>query len=187
MAKKAKHITRSMLSSDERMVYESRPSALIYMISASFAVIIGLIALLIYLWKYIPDAPALPYIQEYIDGEYGQYIEWAALGIFVICVLYFIVKWLKWGSTVYAVTDERVITQKGILNKTYEDIPLGQITNMNVSQSIGKRILGYGTIHFTTQSSQGRAGNIRWDGVPGPLRVRSKVQEVMDTRVKPKE
>lgn len=186
MAKKAKHITRSMLSSDERMVYESRPSAIIYMISASVAIIIGLLALLVYLWRYIPDAPDLPYIQEYLDGEYGQYIEWAALGIFVLCLLYFIVKWFKWGSTVYAVTDERIITQKGILNKTYEDIPLGMVANMNVSQSIGKRMLGYGTINFATQSAQGRMGTIKWEAVPDPLRVRSKVQEVMDTRVKPK-
>ncbi|MDQ1372396.1 MAG: hypothetical protein QG582_1312 [Candidatus Thermoplasmatota archaeon] len=186
MAAKAKRISRSLLSSDERMVYESRPSAFIYMMSASFVIIIGLLALLVYLWQYIPDAPGLPYVQEYLDGEYGQYIEWAALGIFVICLLYFTVKWFKWGSTVYAVTDERIITQKGILNKTYEDVPLGQVTNMNITQSIGKRMLGYGTIQFATQSSQGRKDFIKWEAIPNPLTVRRKIQEVMDVRVKPK-
>jgi membrane protein YdbS with pleckstrin-like domain len=187
MARKAKHIPRGMLSSDERMVYESRPSAIKYMVSATIVIIIGLLALLVFLWQYIPDAPELPYIQEYVDGEYGQYVEYAALGIFVLCLVYFIVKWFRWGSTIYAITDERIITQRGILNKTYEDIPLGMITNMNVSQSIGKRMLGYGTIYFATQSSQGRKGSVVWEAVPGPLTVRRKIQEVMDVRVKPKE
>lgn len=176
-----------MLSSDERMVFESRPSAIKYMVSASIAMVIGLLALAVYLWKYLPDPPELPYIQEYLDGEYGAYVEYAALGIFVLCLLYFIIKRFRWGSTVYAVTDERIITQKGILNKTYEDIPLGMVTNMNVSQSIGKRMLGYGTIHFATQSSQGRRGAMAWEAVPDPLVVRRKIQEVMDVRVKPKE
>jgi len=187
MARKAKHIPRSMLSSDERMVYESRPSAIKYMVSASIVIIIGLLALLVFLWQYLPEPPGIPYIQEYLDGEYGQYIEYAALGIFVLCLLYFVIKWFRWGSTIYAITDERIITQRGILNKTYEDIPLGMITNMNVSQSIGKRMLGYGTIYFATQSSQGRKGSVVWEAVPGPLTVRRKIQEVMDVRVKPKE
>jgi uncharacterized membrane protein YdbT with pleckstrin-like domain len=187
MARKAKRIPRSMLSSDERMVFESRPSALKYMVSASFVMIIGLLSLAVFLWKYLPDPPELPYIQEYIDGEYGTYIEYAALGIFVLCFLYFVVKWFRWGSTVYAVTDERIITQRGILNKTYEDIPVGMVTNMNVSQSVGKRMLGYGTIYFATQSSQGRRGSMAWEAVPNPLVVRRRIQEVMDVRVKPKQ
>lgn len=187
MARKAKHISRSMLSSDERIVFESRPSAIKYMIPASIAIIIGLSALAVFLWKYIPDPPELPYIQEYLDGEYGEYVEYAALGVFVLCLLYFVVKWLRWGSTVYAVTDERIITQRGILNKTYEDIPLGMVTNVSVSQSIGKRMLGYGTVIFATQSSQGRRGSLAWEAVPSPLKVRRKMQEVMDVRVKPKE
>jgi uncharacterized membrane protein YdbT with pleckstrin-like domain len=186
MAAKAKRISRSLLSSDERMVFESRPSAIIYMMGASFAIIIGLLALLVYAWQYIPDAPEIPYLQEYLDGEYGEYIGWAALGIFVICFLYFVVKWFKWGSTVYAVTDERIITQKGILNKTYEDVPLGQVTNMNVHQTLGKRMLGYGTIKFATQSTHGRKEFIVWEAIPSPLTVRRKIQEVMDVRVKPK-
>jgi membrane protein YdbS with pleckstrin-like domain len=176
-----------MLSSDENMIYESRPSAKKYMIAATVVMLIGLLALALFLWKFLPEPPDLPYIQEYLDGEYGDYIEWAALGIFVLCLLYFIAKWFRWGSTVYAVTDERIITQRGILNKVYEDIPLGMITNMNVSQTLGKRMLGYGTVYFATQSSQGRKGSIVWEAVPKPLAVRRKIQEVMDVRVKRRE
>lgn len=185
MAKKAKLIPKGLLSSDERVVFESRPSALKYMIAGSVVMLIGIASLVLYAWQYIPDAPSIPYLSEYLDGEYGEYIEWVLLGIFALALLYFIAKWLRWGSTVYAITDERVITQKGILNKVYDDVPLTQITNVDVSQSIGKRMVGYGTIVFSTTGSTGRKDSVVWEAVPAPLTVRRKLQEVMDVRVKP--
>jgi uncharacterized membrane protein YdbT with pleckstrin-like domain len=187
MAGKAKLIPSKLLSSDERMVFESRPSAIRYMKSASLAIIIGLAALVIYAWKYIPDVPDIPYISEYMANEdYGQYIQLAFGAVFVLSLLYFAYRWLRWGSTIYAITDERVITQKGILNKHYEDIPLVQITNVDMSQSIGRRMLGYGTIIISTQGTTGSKNSVVWEAVPDPIRVRRKIQEVMDIRVKPK-
>jgi len=184
MARKAKRIPRALLSPDERVVYESRPCAVKYMTSAAIVILIGLGALVVYLWQFLPNPPDLPYVQEYLDGENGEYVGYAFLGIFVLAFLYFLVKWFRWGSTVYAVTDERIITQKGILNKTYDDIPLGMVTNVDISQSIGKRVLRYGTIYFSTQSSKGRQGTVVWDAVSHPLVVRRKIQEVMDVRHK---
>jgi hypothetical protein len=34
--------------------------------------------------------------------------------------------------------------------------------------------------------SSGRKGDVVWEAVPDPFRVRRKIQEVMDVRVKPK-
>jgi membrane protein YdbS with pleckstrin-like domain len=187
MAGKAKLIPDKLLSSDERVILESRPSAIKYMKSASLAILVGLAALVVFAWEYIPDVPDIPYLSEYMANEdYGQYIQWAFLGLFVLSFVYFDYRWLRWGSTVYAVTDERIITQRGILNKSYEDIPLVQITNVDMSQSIGKRMLGYGTIVISTQGTTGRKDSVVWEAVPDPIRVRRKIQEVMDVRVKPK-
>jgi len=88
---------------------------------------------------------------------------------------------------VYAATDERIITQKGILNKTYEDIPLKMITNIDLSQSLGKRAMGYGTMVFSTQGMGGRKADVVWDAVPNPMSVRRKLQEAMDSRVRPEQ
>jgi len=103
-------------------------------------------------------------------------------------MLFFSYRRMKWGSTVYAATDERIITQKGIFNKTYEDIPVTMITNIDLAQSLGKRALGYGTMVFSTQGmSGGRKADIVWEAVPNPFDVRRKIQEVMDIRTKPKD
>ena len=108
------------------------------------------------------------------------------LAIFVIAFVYFLDKWMRWGSTIYAVTDERIITQRGILSKEYDDVELPMIASVDVSQPFSKRMLGYGTIRFSISGSAGRKDTVTWEWVPDPLGVRRKVQEVMDIRVKPK-
>jgi membrane protein YdbS with pleckstrin-like domain len=183
---KARMIPRGMLSSDERVIVETRPSAWLHMKAGSLSVVLGLIALLIYGWENISQLPDIPYLTDAQNGDYGQYIQWALLGVFVICMLFFVARWLIWTSTVYAATDERIIKQHGILGKTYEDIPLTMITNIDLGQSIGKRVLGYGTIIFSTQGLGGKKADMVWEAVPNPLKVRRSLQEVMDIRVKPK-
>lgn len=188
MADKARLIPRKMLSSDERVIFETRPSAWLYMKAASLALIIAVIALIGFAWAYIPDSPEIPYFSEALDGEYGEYIQWALLAVFVLMMLGFTIRWLRWSGTVYAATDERIITQRGIINKTYEDIPVTMISSVDLAQSIGKRALGYGTIVFSTQGqSGGRSAGLVWEAVPDPFAVRRRIQEVMDTRAKPKE
>lgn len=187
MSRKAKLIPRKMLSGDERLVLESRPSAWLYMKAASVSLFIAIVAALAYVWRWIPGAPEIPYYTEAMEGEYGVLLSWAILGMIAVAVLFFIARWLRWSSTVYAVTDERIITQRGIVNKTYEDIPLTMITNIDLSQSLGKRILGYGTMVFSTGGlGAGRKGDLVWEAVPEPISVRRKIQEVMDIRAKPK-
>jgi len=187
MARKAKLIPKKMLSSDERVVFETRPSAWLYMKAASVALIVALVALVVFVWKWIPGAPSIPYLSDYLDGSYGSYVQYGFGVIFALAMIFFSYRWLKWGSTVYAATDERIITQRGILSKNYEDIPLTMITNVDLAQSLGKRALGYGTIVFSTQGlSSGRKADVVWEAVPDPFRVRRKIQEVMDVRVKPK-
>jgi len=187
MAKKARLIPRKMLSSDENVILETRPSAWLYMKGAAFALIVAVIALIGFVWKWIPDAPEIPYFSEALEGEYGEYVEWALLGLFVLMMLVFAVRRLRWSGTVYAVTDERIITQRGIINKTYEDIPVTMISSVDLAQSIGKRALGYGTIVFSTQGQSGaKKAGLVWDAVPDPFTVRRRTQEVMDVRTKPK-
>lgn len=187
MATKARLIPRKMLSSDEQLVLETRPSAWLYMKGAALALFVALVAIVGFVWKWIPGAPEIPYLSDAREGENGQYIEWGLLGVFVLMMLVFALRWLSWNRTVYAATDERVITQRGIINRTYEDIPVTMISSVDLAQSIGKRALGYGTIVFSTQGQSGaRAKGLVWEAVPDPFTVRRRIQEVMDTRSKPR-
>lgn len=186
MAKKPRLIPRKFLSPDERIVFESRLSAWLYMKSASLGLIIALAALVLFAWEWIPDAPDILYVTSALAADYGEYLHWAFALMFMVFFAFFAARWMRWGSTVYAATDERIITQKGILNKAYEDIPVTMITNIDMAQSLGKRALGYGTLVFSTQGLGGKKGGMTWNAVPNPMTVRRKLQEVMDISVKPK-
>ncbi len=180
MASKSRLIPRKFLSSDEKVVFESRPSAWLYMKSGVLSAIVAMIALVLFAWNWIPSAPDIPYLSTALAGQYGDYVHWAFGVLFFLAFVYFVVKWMRWGSTVYAATDERIIKQKGILSKTYEDIPLNMITNIDMSQSLAKRALGYGTIVFSVQGLGGRKADMSWTAVPDPMAVQRKIQEVMD-------
>ena len=186
MAKKAKLIPRKFLSSDEHIIFESRPSGWLYMKSASLAIMIAIVAGVIFAWEWIPSVPDLPVVSDAVNGTNGDIVQWAFAAVAVVALIFFSARWLRWSSTVYAVTDERVIKQKGILNKIYEDIPVTMITNIDMAQSLGKRYLGYGTLVFSTQGLGGRKADMIWEAVPSPMTVRRRLQEVMDVRVKPK-
>ncbi|GAB2612522.1 PH domain-containing protein [Pseudactinotalea suaedae] len=67
--------------------------------------------------------------------------------LFVILVL---VPFLRWRTTTYTLTDRRVITRKGIINKSGHDLPLSRINNVTYNRSLLDRILGCGTLTLTT-------------------------------------
>jgi len=180
---KSKLIPRKFLSSDEQLVFETRPSAWLHMKAAVLGVIVFLLGIGLYFWNKVGTLPEIPYLTDQLNHpDYGTYLQYALLVIAGISLLYVMGKYLKWSSTVYAATDERIITQRGILNKTFEDIPLDMITNIDLSQSLGKRALGYGTMVFSTQGMGGKKADIIWEAVPNPMSVRRRLQEAMDTR-----
>lgn len=98
MAKKARLIPRKFLSRDENIIFESRPSAWLYMKSASLALIIALAAIVLFAWNWIPSAPEIPYISSALTADYGDYLHWALAVLFVIAFGFFSVRWLKWGK-----------------------------------------------------------------------------------------
>lgn len=80
---------------------------------------------------------------------------WAAVGLFVVLVIWLVLlPFLRWITTTYTVTDRRIITRRGILNKTGHDLPLRRINNVNYERSLTDRILGCGTLVLETAAGQ---------------------------------
>ena len=80
---------------------------------------------------------------------------WAAVGVFIILVIWAVlIPFLRWLSATYTVTDRRIITRRGILNKTGHDMPLRRINNVNYERSLTDRMLGCGTLVLETAAGQ---------------------------------
>ena len=79
-------------------------------------------------------------------GTAPRYIEYFFGLLALIGLLWILVRYLRWISTVYAVTSRRVIVQRGILGREFDEIPILQVRGVDVHQTAGQRLLGYGTV-----------------------------------------
>ncbi len=61
-----------------------------------------------------------------------------------------LVPFLRWWTTTFTVTTKRLITRRGILNKSGHDLPLVRINNVEFDRSLLDRMLGCGTLTLTT-------------------------------------
>jgi len=90
------------------------------------------------------------------------------------------VRYVRWIRTVYAVTSRRVIVQRGILGRNFDEIPVTQVRGVDVHQTIGQRILGYGTVRISSEGGA-RIGNEDWEGIPRPFRFQKWVENATES------
>ena len=57
-----------------------------------------------------------------------------------------LVAWIRLRSTMYRVTNQRVIVEQGIFSKTVDEIDLRYVDDSNFTQSLADRILGIGNV-----------------------------------------
>ena len=62
---------------------------------------------------------------------------------------------LKWLSTTYTVTTERLVTRQGVVSRYGRDIPLGRINDVAYSQDLVDRMLGCGSLNVSAASEHG--------------------------------
>lgn len=68
---------------------------------------------------------------------------------------YFLYCWLAREVNIWAVTNRRVIDEWGLLSNNSKESPLEKINNVNYSQSILGRILGFGNVIIQTAATYG--------------------------------
>lgn len=80
--------------------------------------------------------------------------------IWVVCggviLVYSVWPFLKWFTSNYTVTDRRLTTHSGVINRTGHDIPLVRISDVSYQKGIVDRLLGCGTLVISDASEQGR-------------------------------
>lgn len=81
------------------------------------------------------------------------------LGWFLACVLVIPLPWAIWRwlvtrNTVYTLTDQRLSTRRGVLNRVTEDLELYRVRDTRLEQNLFERLFGLGEIVlFTSDAS----------------------------------
>ena len=172
-----KHLKATYLADQEFLLEETRATGLYYFPGVVLWLLLwGALAYLsaagIYGWPgqvgaYSTLLSKLPVNHHYILDAF--------LFLELIGLVWLLVRYLRWISTVYAVTSRRVIVQRGILGRDFDEIPVLQVRGVDVHQTVGQRLLGYGTVRVSAEAS-GPVGNEDWVGIPKPFRFQKLIE-----------
>jgi uncharacterized membrane protein YdbT with pleckstrin-like domain len=72
-----------------------------------------------------------------------------------IAGLWLIVVWIRWQSTSYTLTDQRIKIETGVFGRQSKMIPIDRVQDCTTKQSLFGRMLGYGRVEVDAAGAQG--------------------------------
>jgi uncharacterized membrane protein YdbT with pleckstrin-like domain len=113
------------------------------------------------------------------EGNARKYLGYIALVAIVLSAIWLLVRYLKWVTTNFVITNDRIIFRQGVLAKHGIEIPLDRVNNVNFNQSVFERILGAGDLLI---ESGGEDGQQRFTDVRKPQRVQNLIQSQVEAK-----
>ena len=91
--------------------------------------------------------------------NYGIFPEhfrtFLTLAVVAIAGLWLIVVWIRWQSTSYTLTDQRIKIESGVFGRQSKMIPIDRVQDCTTRQSLFGRMLGYGRVEVDAAGAQG--------------------------------
>jgi membrane protein YdbS with pleckstrin-like domain len=154
-------LQRGFLAPSEKVLIETHASKWFFFPGPVVALILLLAADYIAATGVFRWLPAIPKVTSWMTSIHVPFIG-GTIGLSTVLLLIALVAtlgvgiWLasrelEWINDVYAVTNERLIKQQGIITHNFKDIPLKQIHTVEVLQKkLSARILKYGTLEMNS-------------------------------------
>ncbi|WP_112264773.1 PH domain-containing protein [Lentzea terrae] len=106
-------------------------------------------------------------------------IAWIALAVIGLVLITWLTlaPLMRWRTTHFIVTSDRVMAREGVFKRTGLDIPLSRINSVRFEHSLIDRVLGCGTLIIESASDE----PLEFDDIPSVERVHSLLyREVND-------
>jgi PH (Pleckstrin Homology) domain-containing protein len=185
-----RYLKATYLAPNESLLRETLGTPIFYLPGPILAlfVVLGLdYSILAVRFPALPPFPGLTWAFGQLPtfGQYGpaNYVSFFFIALTILAVLWLGYRYARWISTVYAVTNTRVIVQRGILSRDFDQIPIPQVRGIDVHQSIADRIFGFGTVVISSEGGnrQTRLGNESWAGIPHPFDFQRLIESATQT------
>ncbi len=133
-------------------------------------------------WWYFVEAAvalvaAIAFAIVALVADWPSAVQWIALALIVGTAIWLLARYVKWLTTNFVVTSDRVIFRHGVFAKAGIEIPLERINSVHFGQSIIERMLGAGDLLIESGSEQGQQ---RFTDVRNPDRVTNTIHKQMD-------
>jgi uncharacterized membrane protein YdbT with pleckstrin-like domain len=106
--------------------------------------------------------------------------DWAKIpvALFLLAALgWFVERYVRWISTHFVLTSDRVIYRSGVIAKRGIEIPLERINTIFFHQRIFERMLGLGDLEIESASKDGAQ---RFDDIQNPSAVQNEIYQQME-------
>lgn len=124
------------------------------------------------------SAAGCGYLAALAAGTPIQHAAWIALAaLAAAAVLRFVLApWLRWKTTHFVVTTDRVMFREGVVSRTGMNIPLSRIASVRVEIDLNDRLFGCGTLLIESQSEQ----PLRFSDIPAVEDVHTLIYQAVD-------
>ncbi|MCG2708510.1 MAG: PH domain-containing protein [Candidatus Omnitrophica bacterium] len=128
----------------------------------------------------LPEEKLYFEVRPFMGSFFGATSLFTIISLFwtpfwVITVITFFINRSQWKNTIYAITNKRIITQRGMIGKTYKECPLSKVQNIEVN------VLWYntkiGNILFDTAG--GPVKELTWIDIKNPKDVHLKISDIL--------
>ncbi|MQA08626.1 MAG: PH domain-containing protein [Pseudonocardiaceae bacterium] len=104
-------------------------------------------------------------------GEPWDMVSLIAIGVVALILLIwlFLAPFVRWRTTHFIVTTDRVMAREGLISRTGIDIPLARINSVRFEHGLIDRIVGCGTLIIESASEE----PLEFDDIPRVERVHS--------------
>ena len=158
-------LPKDILNENEELVLDLHPHWWFFANSVATAVAV------LALWLFVSSK---------INGGFWDFIPLVSGVIFLVAALWVIWQYIQWRSTHFAVTNSRVIYQRGFIAKKGVEIPLERVNNVNFSQTVVERILGAGDLLI---ESGGQDGQQKFSDILRPQEVKKVMLNQVEKRI----
>lgn len=119
------------------------------------------------------------YLAGLVVDQSWATIAWIALAVVGVVLIMWLTlaPLVRWRTTHFIVTSDRVMAREGVFKRTGLDIPLSRINSVRFEHSLLDRVLGCGTLIIESASDE----PLEFDDIPSVERVHSLLyREVND-------
>ena len=161
----------------ERALLKTRPRIFIH--SKSVVIKIILLGLLIYFINPIISLTVTiqSYLIDFVQIPLVQLTTIAIILLIFLLILWAIWDLISWKYTEYILTDQRIIVQKGFINKKRSYIRYNKVQDVVIYQSLLERIFASGDIEIFSGHEN---TTIVLENVPQPYHLEDKINRMID-------
>ncbi|THV43135.1 PH domain-containing protein [Glycomyces buryatensis] len=96
------------------------------------------------------------YYSTKIDGDWKMWLILGEVVVFVAIIVWLsVLPWIRWQSTHYVITDQRVMWREGLVTRESRHIPLARVNTVSYTQNVWERIFGFGDMNIDSASDDG--------------------------------